>query len=414
MTDHGNVVPFCNLPVEDTEIPDLMPAEPMMGDRLAEMRSALAAIVQTPIVGLETHPLPDNLNRSNGIKLSNTSPLAVQLGKFVATVPKMAAAVSGEGLYRMVVPAKFATQMGTGLVRSMTSNEVPGGIHSALTGRSGIVGQAAFVRVPRPGLAALVAPLAMNFVAAGLSMHAERQRQLVLENITRLLDEMRDEMLKQERDKVNGCRGTLHKAAAILLDGGHIAASLGLDTSVGIINTATETANRRVETWQTHLDGYKNKRIHPLTLAKDFPGIDSEGGRFRTELEIAMLTIALRKRVVVIQAAQHAQLNPTNPLKHFAQSLERDQNAIDQLETEITEVLSGLGAVRLDRARGIRDKIALPTGDVDLILRTADSLRDLARTDFSQRQPDVAIEAAYDADGSVTVFPAVAVPAIVA
>lgn len=406
MTDIETVVPFCTLATEDAPVPDVMPAEPMAGDRFAEMRSALAALVDTPLVAVEVHPLSRGLDRDDGIKLASASPLATCLGEFTVAVPKFAAAAQGGALYRMVVPAKFAEQVGTKLVRSMPSPAVPGGVGSALMGRSGIVGHASFVPVRTPGLVAIAAPLALNFVAAGLSMHAERQRQLVLENITQLLEELRDEALQQERDRLNGCRGAVDKAAAILFDGGEIGSSVGLGASASIINTAFETATRRASLWQGHLEGYGQGRIHPHALLRDFPGIDGDGGRFRTQLAIAQLAIALKKRLVVIQAAQHAQLNPTNPLKYFGRALASDQDDIRRLEARISDVMSGLGAVRLDRARGIRDRIALPTGDVDLILRTTDRLRELGPIQVDERQRDVAIEVAQYVDGSVTVYPA--------
>ena len=106
-------------------------------ERLTELRSALATFSSAPLVTLEAHPLPKKRDRSAGLPLDAVSPLAQELSRLVAANAKSVPAVaqvaeSSEVLYRMVVPAKVAAQVGKGLVKPMTSKAVAGGIYGNL------------------------------------------------------------------------------------------------------------------------------------------------------------------------------------------------------------------------------------------------------------------------------------------
>ena len=118
--------------------PSIPGSETMTPERLAELRMVLAAMADTPIATLEAHPLPSDLDRSRGITLDAASPLATHLSQLISQTSK---GVAGETLYRMVVPAKFAAQVGGGLLKPMTS-KAGSGVRSALVGSTGIVGQA--------------------------------------------------------------------------------------------------------------------------------------------------------------------------------------------------------------------------------------------------------------------------------
>ena len=98
---------------------------------------------------LEAHPLAKRRGRSAGLPLDAVSPLAQELSRLVAghaqSVPAVAqVAESSEVLYRMVVPAKVAAQVGKGLVKPMKSNAVAGGVHGALKSAKSVVAQATF------------------------------------------------------------------------------------------------------------------------------------------------------------------------------------------------------------------------------------------------------------------------------
>jgi hypothetical protein len=52
-----------------------------------------------------------------------------------------------------------------------------------------------------------------------------------------------------------------------------------------------------------------------------FDGIETHGGKFRVHLELAALAIALKRRVLVLQAVEHAQLSDGNAFAHFIRIL---------------------------------------------------------------------------------------------
>jgi hypothetical protein len=405
--------------------------EAMTPERLCELRTVLAAMADAPIATLEAHPLPSKLDRSRGIHLDSASPLAIHLSQLVAqtskTTPAATASLDGEVLYRMVVPAKVAAQAGGGLIKPMASKAADGGIHSALVGLSGIAAQATFVPVSGnaaaaagavgaaggPGAAAgaaaagagaltVAAPLVLLAVAVGVSAHVEQ----AIENITELLEKLHSDALNRERDELNGCRDAIDKATAILLDEGKIGAALGLDSHVGNINTALAATERRLKGWQRGLEKLGDRRVDLAELRKIFPGIDEEGGEFRAHLELTGLAIALKKRVIVLQAVQHAQMDPSNPFENFVRALKADQERVIRLESEISSVLKTLGALQLDRPRGILDSV-FTSGEVDKLLSASYRLREFGEEVVtSARQSDVAIEIARNTDGSVVVFPA--------
>src|SRR5688500_17153075 len=202
MTDDSKaIVPVWTLATGDVRVPAVSVDEAMSAERLSELRSVLAALADQPIATLEVYPLPDKLDSSRGIPLDAASPLAQHLSQLItqyARGPSVAvkATVAGEGLYRMVVPAKVAAEFGQGIVRPMTSKAAAGGIYSALRDSTGIVAKATFVPVGEAATAGAVAgagatagaavaggaaltvaaPLVLMAVAVGVSAYADHQR----------------------------------------------------------------------------------------------------------------------------------------------------------------------------------------------------------------------------------------------
>ncbi len=408
--DNQCVVPVWTLSTQDVTVPLIADSEAMTPERLSELRMVLAAMVDTPIATLEAHPLPSELDRSRGISLEAASPLATHLTHLMGEASKVASpGVAGGTLYRMVVPAKFAAQMGGGLLRSMPS-KVASGVHGPLVGSSGIAGHATFVPVASKaagaGAFAIAAPLVLMAVAAGVSAHAEHQRQQAIANITRLLEKLHDNGLARERAELNACRSAVDDATAILLDGSEVGLSLGLDAAVQHIRIALDLAQERVQKWQRTLSDIGDRPVEIATLRDAFGGIDEEGGEFRAHLELAELAIALNKRVIVLQAVEHAQKDPSNPFERFVAKLKARQERVIRLESEIAAVLKALGRLQIDRSHGVRDFV-FTAGDVDHLLRTSRRLRELGENvDVTGPQSDVAIEMARNADGSIVVFPA--------
>lgn len=426
------VVPVWTLATRDVTVPAIANDGAMTPERLGELRTVLAALADAPIATLEAHPLPKDFDRGRGLHLDSASPLAVHLSQLVTQTSKSAPAAAvgagGEALYRMVVPAKVAAQVGGGLVKPMASKAAAGGVHSALMSSSGIAAQATFVPVAAgkaaaagaaggsaatAGVAAagagaltVAAPLILMAVAVGVSAHADHKRQQAIENITSLLEKLHDDALMRERGELNGCRDAIDKATALLLDQGRIGASLGLDSAVHAISTALANADQRLKEWQKCLAKVDGKPVEIASLQKAFAGIEGEAGEFRGHLELAELAIALKKRVIVLQAVEHAQMDPSNPFESFVRTLKVDQQRVAELESGIVDVLRRLSTLEIDRSHGVRD-VMFTAGAVDKLLRTSSRLRRLGDgVEAVDRTSDVAIEIARSADGSVTVLPA--------
>ncbi|MFH9294580.1 hypothetical protein [Streptomyces sp. NPDC017520] len=431
--DRKTTVPVWTLATADVRVPGLTAGESMTAERLAELRGALAALADEPIVTLEVHPLPDKIARGRGIPLDAASPLAQHLSQFItqstrSSLTAARATASGENLYRMVVPAKVAAQFGQGTVCSMVPRGAVGGIYGELVDSTGrIASKATFVPVGGAAAAGTVggagatagaaaaggtaltvaAPLVLMAVAVGVSAHADRRRQQAVEHITELLERLHEEKLDDERSTLDGCRGAIDKATAILLDQGKLGVSLGLDSAVHAIDTALSKADGRSTRWQGALDGLREGEAVELgTLTKAFPGVDDHGGTFRTHIELAFLAIALKRRVVVLQAVEHAQSNDGNPFENFTRELRRDQQRLDDLESSIAGVLVRLSALELARPSGLRAPV-FTTGEVDRLMSATHRIHQLGRgVTVNRRTTDVAIAIARDKDGSVVVFPA--------
>ncbi|MEV4662758.1 hypothetical protein AB0J85_12490 [Micromonospora echinofusca] len=434
--DNKAPVPVWTLATGAASVPDVLGDEGMTPARLAELRTALAALADSPIATLEAHPMSTRRDRDGGIPLHAASPLAQQLSHLVTQTAKSApptlnVAATGDVLYRMVVPAKVAAQVGKGLVKPMAAKASAGAIRGALVnstggivampkfvpvaGRAAVAGAAtgsattAGVAAASAGALTVAAPLVLMAVAVGISAYADQQRQRAIERITDLLEQLHEDNLENERSELDGCRDAIDKATSILLDQGRIGLSLGLDSSSYAISTAIERAKRRLLKWQNALAALPDGPVEIAPLTNSFPGINEEGGAFRAHLELARLAIALKRRVLVLQAVEHAQLAGTdNTFKSFIEALRNDERRVDELESGINSVLLRLSTLELKRSGGFRS-IMLTQGEVDDLLKTVYRLRALGDAVAVQtHQADVSIEIERSSDGSLVVFPAVA------
>ncbi|MET8786184.1 hypothetical protein [Streptomyces sp. NPDC004589] len=424
-------VPVWTLATGDVRVPAVTGDEPMTAERLAELRGVLAALANEPIATLEVHPLPGKLDRSRGIPLDAVSPLAQNLSQLVTQSARSsstaAATAAGEGLFRMVVPAKVAAQFGQGIVRPMAAKGAAGVIRGPLVDSSGkIVGAAKFVPVGKAAAAGAVggagatagvaaagsaaltvaAPLVLMAIAVGVSANADAKRQEAIVHITELLEQLHEQKLEDERSELDGCRDAIDKATAILLDQGKLGVSLGLDSAVHAINTALGRADHRLARWRSALGKLPDgEPVEIGTLTESFPGVDDHGGTFRAHLELAALAVALKRRVNVLQAVEHAQSEPDNLFGNFTRALKRDQQRLGELESGIAGVLVRLSALELARPNSLRP--VFTTGEVDRLLRATHRIHQLGDgVTINSHTTDVAIEIARDKDGSVVVFPA--------
>lgn len=436
MTDENNaVVPVWTLATGEVQVPAVSLDQPMTADHLNELRGVLATLAEQPIATLEVYPLSEKVDRRRGIPLDAASPLAQHLSDLIKTTANstagrtaVAAPPAGEALYRMVVPAKVAAQVGQGIVRPMRAKTLEGAIRGPLMGARGVVAHASFVPVggsaaagAAGGAAAgtavtggaaltLAAPLVLMAVAVGVSAHAEQQRREAIERITDLLEKLHEEKLNDERNSLDGCRDAIDKATAILLDQGKLGVSLGLDSAVHAIGIALAAADRRLEKWQETLDALTETETVDLEqLTEAFAGIAGHGGVFRAHLELAALAIALKRRVIILQAVENAQIDLGNPFVNFTRALKSDQERLDELETGIAGILLRLSDLELGRPQGRRAPV-VTSREVDRLMSAAHRIHELGDgIEIDHRATDVAIEIVRDNDGSLLVLPAVAV-----
>lgn len=435
MADDNALVPVWTLTTEAVTVPGLVGDAEMTPERLADLRTALATFAQAPIATLEMHPIERRRDSAGGIALHASSPLAQQLSQLVTQTARSApakvdVAASGEVLYRMVVPAKVASQVSKGLVKPMASKAVSGGVYSALRDSTGIVSKATFVPVSGAGATTgaaatagvglagagaltVAAPLVLMAVAVGASAYADHQRQKAIERITDLLEQLHDDKLEQERNRLDGCRDAIDKATSVLLDQGKIGQSLGLDSASHEISTAIAAVRTRLKKWQDALTELPEGPVELTALAEAFPGITDENGAFSAHLETARLAIALKRRVLVLQAVEHAQLDGTgNPFKSFLSELRSDEQRLNDLESSINGVLLRLSSLELKRPSGLLKKVHYAPSDVDKLLTAAYRLKGLSSSlDSVGSHADVVIEIERGRDGSVVVFPAEAIEA---
>jgi hypothetical protein len=423
------VVPIWTLSTSQatTPVPAVADQGTLTPERLTELRSALATFSSAPLVTLEAHPLPTKRGRSAGLPLDAVSPLAQELSRLVAANAKNVPAVaqvaeSSDVLYKMVVPAKVAAQVGKGLVKPMKSKAVADGIHGSLRGANGIVANASFVPVQSAtsgvttgtavgtvatgSMMTVAAPLVLLAVAVGASAYADNQRQKAIERITELLEQLHDDNLERERNELDGCRDAIDKATGLLLDRGKVGASLGLDSAVHAISTAIQNADRRVKKWEAALGSFAGNRVEVSELELSFPGVTEDGGMFRTHLELAALAIALKRRVILLQGVEAGQSDPDNQFENFVRSLKDDQQRILDLEARIDSVLRRLSELEVRTPHRLIDKV-MTRKQVDSLLETSYRLRALgAEVGVLAPNQEVVIEIEKHSDGKLLVLPA--------
>jgi hypothetical protein len=423
------VVPIWTLSTSQTNtlVPAVADQVTLTPERLTELRSALATFSSAPLVTLEAHPLAKKRDRSAGLPLDAVSPLAQELSRLVAananSVPAVAhLAESSEVLYRMVVPAKVAAQVGKGLLKPMKSKAVADGVHGSLVGAKGIVANASFVPVQSATAGAatgtavgtvaagsmmtVAAPLVLLAIAVGASAYADNQRQKAIERITELLEQLHDDNLERERNELDGCRDAIDKATGLLLDRGKVGASLGLDSAVHAISTAIQTADRRVKKWESTLGSFVGNRVEVSELEASFPGVSEHGGVFRTHLELAALAIALKRRVIILQGVEASQGDPDNQFENFVRSLRNDEQRILDLEARIENVLRRLSELEVRSPQRLIDKV-MTRKQVDDLLETSYRLRALgAEGGALAPNQEVVIEIEKHSDGTLLVLPA--------
>ncbi len=191
-------------------------------------------------------------------------------------------------------------------------------------------------------------------------MYAEEQRRRALERIESSLKGLLEEnALDQEMAAINGAMPALAKATSLLVDDGRLGQAWAIDAAVNAIDTAIERAKSRAQRWLQDVSLLSQKATVDQ-IEKSFPGVRNGDGRFVAELRMAGLAIAAKRRSMVLQAAEHAQLNQGLSLRRFLAEIEREAAALDELAASLIDLLTRLSELPIRVGSGIRDRILLP------------------------------------------------------
>ena len=358
-------------------------------DRLARLRVALAALSDDPPVVLERHVVAHQSVPAGGRLVAAGSPLAKSIADIVGSTrqlaPAEAAAGGTEVLYRMVVPEKLAGQLAQGTVRQMSA----GGdaVYSAIRGKSSIVGNAKFMPVVSGGGVAggaaavgtgaagaagvgaaviAAAPVVLLLAATAGSIYAEEQRRHALKRVEDMLNKLTADELDKELDELNGAISAITKATALLADEGRLGMSLGLDSAVNRIDTAVSRAERRVSEWERKLAAFGGKAT-PDALRKAFPGLGGSRGEFEAKLRMAGFAMAMKRRVAILQAAEHTHNDSGLSLSRFNRELAKDTADLAQLEQRVAGLLAGIADLKIKAPEGRRHVMFMPKEVKDLL-----------------------------------------------
>ncbi len=399
--------------------------------RLDGLRVALAALSDDPPVVMERYAVVLQDVPEGGRLVAAGSPIAKTLADIVGKTRQVAPAEAANGatevLYRMVVPEKLAGQLAQGTARQMSAGG--GGVYSAIRGSRNIVGSAKFVPVATSagggaaagGAAAMAgagavgavlaaAPVVLLLAATAGSVYAEEQRRQALERVENLLNERRYADLEAELDELNGAVKAIRKATALLADEGRLGKSLGLDSAVNRIDTAVSTAERRLGEWERALVKI-NGTATPTTLKAAFPGLGASNGMFEAQLRMAVFAISMKRRVAILQAAEHTQADTELSLSRFNQELACDANDLALLEQRIAVLLSDLGNIKIEAPKK-RIDVVYKAKEVRELLLWTPYLRGFAarETPATATSGDLEICFIANDDGSIRVLDSSAQP----
>jgi hypothetical protein len=429
----GEPLPFWILgsgPEEPLPVDVRVKADGLTAEKLQQLRSALAAFADDPPVTLERYELPAG-TITGGRPVAQGAPLLQHLAQIVGQKAAAApgAPAGGETLYRMVVDQRTAGQLAHGLARPMKA--AAGGIYSAVRGKAGIVANARFVPVAAAegggiglaaagggaavglgGAAIAAAPFVIAALAAASAIYAEEQRRRALERIEESLKELHQNNLDQEMADINGAMPALAKATSLLIDEGRLGAALGIDAAAHAIDTAIALAEHRTKHWLQDVSRL-SQRATVDQIEKSFPGVKDGDGRFVAELRMAGLAIAAKRRLMVLQAVEHAQINQGLSLKRFLAEIEREATALNELESSLIDLLTRLSELPIRTGGGIFDRLHLSADDADELLKWPERLRDLRRREAPRVNSSghVEIGIVLGADGSARILePAVVAP----
>lgn len=395
----------------------------LSAERLDRLRDALAVLSEDPPVVLERYAVASVDVAPTGRVIAAGSPLAKSLAEIVGSTrqaaPAEVAAGTNEVLYKMVIPEKLAGQLASGAARQLTARD--GGVYSAVRGAKNIVGNTRFVPVAAgtgggasagaavagagvAGATIAAAPVVLLLAATAGSIHAEQERRAALERVENILNGLKSDALEKERDELNGAVSAITKATALLADEGRLGHSLGLDAAVNRIDTAVSIAEGRIGAWERELAAFEGTAT-PEALRKAFPGLRTTGGEFEAKLRMAVFALAMKRRVAILQAAEHMRDAGGLSLARFNRELANDTAKLTELGGRIGALLNGLATLQIEAPKRRRDVLYRPA-DVRELLSWNPYLREFAAQELPATglQRDLEVFFVAHDDGSVRVL----------
>ena len=90
-------------------------------------------------------------------------------------------------------------------------------------------------------------------------------------------------------------------------------------------------AERRIGEWERALAAFEGSAT-PDGLKKSFPGLGGKGGEFEAKLRMAVFAISMKRRVGILQAAEHTRNDANLSLSRFNRELAKDTADLADLE----------------------------------------------------------------------------------
>ena len=121
---------------------------------------------------------------------------------------------------------------------------------------------------------------------------------------------------------------------------------------------------------------------------------------------MAAFTIAMKRRVAVLQAVDHAQQAPELTLPRFASNLKLEHEAVDELEKRLTDILQALARLQIGPSGRLIDRVLLRE-EVKTLLKWPARLRELAEAEAPMVQEPIGeleLPMFLGRDGSVRVL----------
>ena len=238
----------------------------------------------------------------------------------------------------------------------------------------------------------VAAPLVLMAVAVGASAYADQRRQKAIEHIAELLEKLHDDVWTMSA--ANSMAAAMPSRRPLRFC--WIAAESARRSALTRLFTQSaprlKTPSVALKKWEAALGAIVDNRAEPSDLEADFPGIGAEGGEFRAHLEFAALAIALKRRVVVLQAVEAGQGDLDNPFENFLRSLNEDHQRIDEFEARIPSVLLRLSALELRPPKRLIDKLMTRRQVENLFWTLPTDSGPWARANATAQVADVVIE----------------------